>query len=316
MARKLTTETFIEKAKSIHGDRFDYSKVEYTTVYNEVLIGCPVHGFYLQSPAIHFASNGCKECSRNNLAEMYKGNTEDFVEKAQKIHGDRYDYTSSNYIRSHKKLEIICSKHGSFWQTPGHHLSGKGCRKCSLEKNKTARLFSQEKIISDLELKFPQLDFSKFVYVNSRIPSTIICPVHGEFQAEYHAFMLHSGCPKCVIRAGYSRTGYKEMCNGRPSYVYLIAITTSSDLCLKIGISVDPMSRYRGLRYEGLEVVQLNIMKFQDSDNTFDMERYLHKELKDYQYKPQHSFAGESECFQHIPEVIDFFQKIKDNQKV
>ena len=122
------TPTFIRKAKTIHGDKYDYSRVDYKNKYSKVTIGCREHGFFEQIASNHLSGNGCPQCSKHKFG--IKDTKEIFIEKATKKHGNKYDYSKVNYVQSKEKVEIICLKHGSFWQTPHDHLLGCGCPKC------------------------------------------------------------------------------------------------------------------------------------------------------------------------------------------
>lgn len=125
---KLTTEEFKEKSKLIHGDNFDYSKSIYTNKYTKLIISCKKegHGEFLQSPSSHLSGAGCIKCAGN-----YNSNTQEFIEKANKIHNFKYDYSQVNYINDYTKIIIVCSMHKEFLQKPGSHLNGSGCSKCS-----------------------------------------------------------------------------------------------------------------------------------------------------------------------------------------
>ena len=124
---RLTIEEFIEKSKLVHGDLYDYSKVDYTRCNENVIIVCKNHGDFLQTPIGHyFSGSGCQKC-----AGVAKLTTEDFIERSKKIHGDLYDYSESVYINSGEKVKIICKKHGVFQQIAGGHYLGHGCPKCS-----------------------------------------------------------------------------------------------------------------------------------------------------------------------------------------
>ena len=119
----MTKEKFIEKAKAIHGDRYDYSKVEYSNNRTKVCIICPVHGEFWQTPHTHLQGCGCPACYGTK-----KRTKEEFVEEARKIHGDRYDYSRVEYINNKTPVCIICPEHGEFWQKPENHLVAKqGC---------------------------------------------------------------------------------------------------------------------------------------------------------------------------------------------
>jgi hypothetical protein len=127
---KLTTEAFVEKAIKKHGEWYDYSKVEYINNSTKVLIICPDHGGFWQTPNAHLRGQGCPHCSGN--AQLSK---EEFVERSIEVHGEWYDYSKVVYINAHTKVCIIHKKCGKeFWQTPSSHLSGKGCPYCKASK--------------------------------------------------------------------------------------------------------------------------------------------------------------------------------------
>lgn len=126
--RRLTTEEFIEKAKSKHGDTYVYSEVVYINSHTKVEIICPVHGSFWQTPYGHLRGRKCLKCTNIN-----RSNTKTFVIKANEKHHNLYEYSRTRYKNNRTKVEITCKIHGSFWQTPTHHLQGKGCPKCGRE---------------------------------------------------------------------------------------------------------------------------------------------------------------------------------------
>jgi len=123
---KLTTEEFIKKAKKVHGDRYDYSKVNYTNNRNKIIIICSEHGEFKQAPQKHLNGQNCPTCTGN-----VKLTTADFIRKAKEKHGDKYDYSKTEYKTQKFKVIIICPEHGEFEQNPSAHLYGHGgCPKC------------------------------------------------------------------------------------------------------------------------------------------------------------------------------------------
>ena len=124
--RKSKIEDFIKKAKHIHGNKYDYSKVKYVNSHTKVCIICPIHGEFWQTPASHLMGRNCPKCSK----PCYKYTTEDFVKKAMEVHGDKYNYSKTNYIDAKTKVCIVCPKHGEFWQIPSEHIDGCGCKYC------------------------------------------------------------------------------------------------------------------------------------------------------------------------------------------
>ena len=123
-----TTE-FINKAKIVHGDKYDYSKVEYINSRTKITIICKVHNEFEQKPSKHLFGQGCPICGG-----LYKRTNTDFINDAIKIHGDKYDYSKVKYINSQEKVIIICKNHGEFEQKPNSHLNGQGCGKCAGRK--------------------------------------------------------------------------------------------------------------------------------------------------------------------------------------
>ena len=130
----MNTEEFIKRAKEVHGDKYDYFKVNYINSKTKVCIICPIHGEFWQSPDNHLHGKKCPLCSHRS----FKYTTNEWIKLANIIHYEKYDYSKVNYINAKTKVCIICKEHGEFWQIPKHHLNGCGCPSCNnshLEKN-------------------------------------------------------------------------------------------------------------------------------------------------------------------------------------
>jgi hypothetical protein len=198
MKRK-TTEQFIEDAKKVHGDKYDYSLVDYINDRTKIKIICPEHGIFEQLPNSHLQGINCYFCGRRNSIKKRSKTTEQFIEDAKKVHGDKYDYSSTIYINKRSKLNIICKKHGIFEQTPPTHLSGNGCSKCSqCKKLTTSDFIEKAKQIHD------KYDYSSTTYINKRTKLKVICPIHGIFEILPNNFLYgkQTGCPKCTESKG------------------------------------------------------------------------------------------------------------------
>ena len=124
---------FIEESIKVHGNKYDYSKVQYKNATDKVTIICPVHGEFTQMPSAHLNGQGCPKCVGKNLS------LDEVITKFKTIHGTKYDYSKVVYEEMHKKVCIICPEHGEFMQTPSKHILGQGCRKCSIEEKRTKR---------------------------------------------------------------------------------------------------------------------------------------------------------------------------------
>ena len=148
-----TLEEFIEKAINRHGDRYDYSRVNYTNSNGIVDIICKVHGVFHQLAGVHKSGHGCDECAIEKNANLKRKEESVFIQEAIEMHGDKYIYDNVNYIRIMDKVNITCPIHGSFSQQAHSHLQGHGCDDCaeySFKKDKPAILYYILDIISNL----------------------------------------------------------------------------------------------------------------------------------------------------------------------
>ncbi len=177
-----------------HGDRYDYVLVDSTQAKAKVTIICRVHGEYQPSVEKHISGNGCPKCVGQNKT------TEEYINEANDAHGYRYDYRLLEYIKNSQKVTIVCKDHGEFQQQAGSHLSGVGCPRCSGQHERTTDDF----IVESREAHGDRYDYSLSNYRKMLEKVTIICPVHGEFEQQ-PAKHIHSkqGCPKC---AGQNKT--------------------------------------------------------------------------------------------------------------
>jgi len=187
--QKMTNDEFIDKSKQIHGDKYDYSLVEYIGVKNKVKIICSIHGVFEQIPNVHLTNHGCKKCQN----DKHRLTTERFIEKSKQIHGDRYDYSLVEYKKTNKdKVKIVCKEHGMFIQSPSDHLYGMGCKKC--------RIMTTNEFIERLKNKHgDKYDYSKVIYNGAKTKVIIICSKHGEFKQNSYNHLTKYGCPKCGI---------------------------------------------------------------------------------------------------------------------
>ena len=128
---KSNFKEFVAKAKIVHKNKYSYVNVKYTLAQNNVEIICPNHGSFSQTPANHLRGAGCSKCKSDILKLLFSDSLDDFIEKAKKIHNNYYSYKNTKYCGSDTKVEIVCPKHGSFFQTPHGHLTGRRCKSCA-----------------------------------------------------------------------------------------------------------------------------------------------------------------------------------------
>jgi very-short-patch-repair endonuclease len=189
------TELFIAKAKKIHGDRYHYSNVNYVNAKTYITIICREHGAFIQTPSNHLSNYNCQKCANN-----FKLTTELFINKANVIHNNLYDYSKVNYINADTPITIICNEHGEFQQIPDFHINRKcGCPKCSnnVKLNLIEFIEKANKIHND------KYDYSKVNYTNNKNNIVIICNQHGEFIQQPYVHLLSHGCPSCINKTEF-----------------------------------------------------------------------------------------------------------------
>ncbi|MRN38598.1 hypothetical protein CRG49_000645 [Neisseria sp. N95_16] len=125
--------------------------------------------------------------------------TEEFIQKANRVHNGLYDYSKSNYTHRQDKVVIICPEHGEFLQQAGLHMKGQGCPKCKGNKIRAQRAKTTEQFIAEArEVHGTKYDYSKVVYVNNSQKVEIICPQHGSFMKAPDKHLAGQGCPQCA----------------------------------------------------------------------------------------------------------------------
>ena len=134
--KRSTTEDFIIKANKLYNNFYDYSKTVYNQSKDKLTITCPIHGDFEQKANSHLNGFGCIQCGRFRTTESKKKSLNILIEDFKVVHGNRYDYSKVNYINNNTKIEIICSLHGSFFQTPKSHLKGSNCPNCGVKISK------------------------------------------------------------------------------------------------------------------------------------------------------------------------------------
>jgi very-short-patch-repair endonuclease len=220
--RKKTTEEFIKKVKLVHGKKYDYSKVLYTGCFDEVKIICETHGEFSQVASNHLSGRGCWDCGNESSSLKQRNSKSKFIQKAEIVHGNQYDYSQVEYINNSTPVKIICETHGEFWQRPQGHLTGNnglgsGCEKCGREKITLKLTHTTEQFIAKAKDVHGDLyDYSKAKYSKDGNNLTIICSEHGKFEqtpSNHYKF----GCIDC----GREKTRISRIEVGKASFFKL-----------------------------------------------------------------------------------------------
>lgn len=203
---KKPNNKFIEESIEMHGQNYDYSKVNYINNRTKIIIICKIHGEFLQLPDNHLRGHGCVLCKFDKLSNTFKKTSEEFINESIKIHNSKYDYSKVNYINGKKKIIIICKKHGEFLQSPIKHLNNNGCRKCANEKASIRLAKDINIFIKEANVIYKnKYDYSNAIYINNRTKLKIICNIHGEFEQTPDNHFRYIGCAKCS-RSRFSKS--------------------------------------------------------------------------------------------------------------
>ncbi len=235
MTKKLDTITFVQRANKLHNSKFNYSKVTYVNTRTKVIITCPHHGDFEQTPNLHLAGKGCLKCSKEKMGNTKKTTTQ-FVKQSREIHGNKYDYTNTRYISAKTTLSINCPIHGEFKIRPGNHIANKqGCKHC------------MPKGYSDSTWE-----------------------LLGKQSKNFIGFSL---------------------------YITKISSASTTESFFKIGKTFTPITK----RYASIPYKCITVMTIKGTAKEISLlERKLHKQNAAYKYTPKLPFDGATECFTQL----------------
>jgi rubrerythrin len=195
---KLNLDTFITRSKESHGDKYDYSLVDYKNQYTPIKIICPIHGEFEQIPKSHMNGMGCKKCGSIKQSKSRITPLIDFIKRANQVHDNKYTYDKVVYKRQQDKMTITCPKHGDFSQNGQNHLKGAGCPICANEKSSLRQRTPQNVFIDQVEkIHNNKYDYSQVIYKNGGTKIDIVCAKHGVFSQTPNAHLRGQGCPVC-----------------------------------------------------------------------------------------------------------------------
>lgn len=292
--KRSNTEEFIAKAKEVHGEKYDYSKVEYVSANQKVSIFCKKHGeYFTQAPSSHLSGNGCPACGREALSAAQAMDIADFKSRARAIHKDRYDYSLVVHSNAWPKVSIICKQHGKFEQSIHSHLLGSNCPECKKE-------VVSFKVSKGIEYYLPLLKerlgdtYEILPYTGRKCKRetelSVRCLCCGKvFERTVDALLKPSGC-ECQRTTG----GFSSDVEG---YIYVMC----SNRLVKIGVSQDVEARLSQLNRVAPEPFQL-LTKIQARGRVcLDVEKSSHKHLRALGYSsPVERFEGSTECFYDV----------------
>lgn len=305
-AKWSSTQEFIEGARRIHGTTYDYSRVVYRRNATRVTLGCPLHGWFTQTPANHLVGGGCKKCGTARAAEAFRAqkglSREEFFRQCHKLHGGRYKYPDQPFNGTKQKISALCPVHGLFQIDAGPHLRLKtGCKKCghisasAAKKRSVSSWLEQVSVVHGIRYEY---DTTNWDGVMSKV--RIRCPKHGWWQQQALKHAQGQICPKCANDRLSGRWQPETMTaeyGAEPCFFYYLHLSSANESFYKIGISSNVARRCSSLKKAGYKVrVVHEVLGTRKSCLELEIDTF--KKFDDFAaYVPRRIFPGDGECF-------------------
>lgn len=231
-----------------------------------------------------------------------------FITESKAVHGDKYDYSQTEYKNVEAKVTIICPIHGEFSQKARRHTGGMGCAKCSPKAKLTKEMFVER----SRSIHGDRYDYVEAVYLRSDVSVKIKCHKHGYFEQRPTAHMSGSGCPKC-FNSSLGKHSYQKHCSEKhdgSANLYIIRCFNKKESFYKVGITAKsiqgrfPTKKIMPYDYEVVKFVNTR------ASNAWDLEKAIRKILKGYKYLPEISFQGVGECYKEISQNINQIENL------
>lgn len=313
--KRTTNDDFIKKANKVHNDIYDYSLVKYKNNKTKVKVICKEHGIFETRPDNHINSkSGCPKCANNILYT-----TAEFIEKANKIHNNKYNYDKVDYKNGHKKIIINCMNHGIFLQKPSKHLQGDGCSKCSGKyKYTTAEFIEKANKIHNNRYKYTLTN-----YINNYTKINIICPEHGVFTQNPNSHLQGFKCPMCYNeKRVYNTEKFIELAKNKHNNLYDYSLSNYKHstkkvkiICPEHGIFIQNAGSHingTGCPFCKLSKGEKEIKIFLEKKIIFFKSQFIFNECKDERnlpfdfYLPEYNICIEYDGLQHF-KPIEYF---------
>lgn len=295
--KKRTTAEFVAAAVKVHGSAYSYANTVYVNNRTRVTITCPLHGDFKQTPNNHLHGYNCARCAGN-----VKKSIKEFTAEAIKKHGNKYNYSKSVYIDTKTKIEIICKKHGSFWQTPNDHISGGyGCAKCAGNYSDLGTFIQKA---GEVHKGF--YTYSLTDYIEAKRKVVITCPKHGDFEQTPNNHLSGNGCPTCAY------TGFNP---NLPAILYYLKVEHDGNTAYKIGIT----NRTVAQRYQMVDLAKITVIsevKYKLGKLARQEETKIKREFKQGRWQgPDLLDSGNTELFSYDVLGIDKMEVIDAEPK-
>lgn len=299
---KYTFEEFKTKAEKVHGNKYEYYSDTFKGDKSKIKIYCKEHGEFYQHAYIHLReTSGCPRCINKKVT------TDDFILKARKVHGQKYNYSKVDYKNNRTKIIISCEEHGVFLQTPNDHLAGYGCKECGTKKRAESKTKSHEEFVTHAIQKTGNVEavYKYDVYKGEKHKFKFYCPkCNTKYEQSPRNHLNGDGCPICANQ-NRSRNWlrlYEESPIGKQQgYFYILKFKhKSKDIkFIKIGITKHTIEhRYKGIMYRDFDFEVLKLQQTTMLEAAQIEQDYLtkYKEHK-FNFPKDIIFHGRTECF-------------------
>lgn len=307
MASHKTTQEYIHECKGVYGDAYQYNKTEYLHCRLPITITCKIHNDFEIGTAYFLKGGGCPHCRKDKRSRT-QWTTESLVEKLKEVQPNK-DYSKVKYLTTKDKIEVVCPRHGSYFNTPENLIKGQDCKKCRrVSKKKHSLKHYIDKANQIHKYKYDYSLIKDFSGCLDKVP--IICPEHGTFYQPigYHA--RGTGCWKCGMEyiknsfknfhknrflGGVKKSEWLSIQKGRRAKLYVVRMFNDTESFLKIGITFNKIEqRLSQIKYSK-EI--LFSYSSEDADFIFELEKNCKVKFKDHRILPSILFKGYTECF-------------------
>lgn len=305
---KLSFKNAIDKTEYLRNlfiSKFDMNKysidnLKFNGMCNETEFECFEHGIQITTPNKIVKGVGCIECGKKNMGAYLK--PKDILSDFKAVHGDIYDYSKFEYTNNRTPSTIICNKHGEFSQTSAIHKRGGGCPKCGkIKANANTKVKIDDFLKSAHEKHGDKYDYTNLIenWSGTKGYYKIGCNIHGYFVQQAYSHTKGHGCNMCN-GYGFNRSSFIESAdvkNNGIAKLYIVNLFDGVENFYKIGITLRSVDeRFSEIPYNCKTIYEFDL----NADFVYDMETILHREFKDFSYKPLKSFGGHTECFKGL----------------
>lgn len=288
--KKYTTETIKEKIRSIHGDRYGLDKVRFTKTRDKITLVCKIHGeFSSRVNSILSKGTGCIKCAEAANGRACRTTVPEFIKVVESKFTGKYSYPELNFESIDDTIHIVCPIHGEFTQTAKEHMASVyGCKKCSTQANADKLRGTVETFIQKASAVHSNYyTYDKAIYVDSKTPLTITCPIHGDFEQAPGGHLSGRGCQSC---ASY---GFKDYL---PAVLYYVKVEHGPFTAYKIGITNKSVDDRFTKDLDKITI--LKVWEYPEGKNARSKEKTILNSFKVYKWTgPDLLYSGNTELF-------------------